>query len=184
MTESITTNNLNYYTFAITNVTVFIQLVMAVTGQSPNLNQTNPKMYLGYQYLPNPYSYDYVSFTNGNTETIIAVGNYTQLGVYNLVVYSLPSVNVTTFTYQLNSSFYCRSFSFFSPFFLILLFEKKANCPNGCSGNGNCTLNGVCVCDPNFRNVDCSYCEYKEQIHFKSIFFLKINFPNKKTRRN
>ncbi|CAF0919356.1 unnamed protein product, partial [Brachionus calyciflorus] len=32
----------------------------------------------------------------------------------------------------------------------------KNNCPNDCSSHGSCSLDGICICEPGYSQVDCS----------------------------
>lgn len=40
-------------------------------------------------------------------------------------------------------------------FYAIIAEDMTQNCPNGCSGNGQCLL-GHCQCNPGFGGDDCS----------------------------
>ena len=44
-------------------------------------------------------------------------------------------------------------------FYAAVAEDMTQNCPNGCSGNGQCLL-GHCQCNPGFGGDDCSESEY------------------------
>lgn len=50
-------------------------------------------------------------------------------------------------------------------FFAIVAEEMTQNCPNGCSGNGQCLL-GHCQCNPGFGGDDCSESKRLDRGHF------------------
>lgn len=44
-------------------------------------------------------------------------------------------------------------------FYAIVAEDMTQNCPNGCSGNGQCLL-GHCQCNPGYGGDDCSESEF------------------------
>ena len=56
--------------------------------------------------------------------------------------------------------------------------DMTQNCPNGCSGKGECLL-GHCQCNPGFGGEDCADSEYTKS--GKPVFFRRVcseNFLN------
>jgi teneurin len=61
-------------------------------------------------------------------------------------------------------------------FFVSIAEDMTRNCPNGCSGNGQCLL-GHCQCNPGFGGDDCSESEY----FFKLLIFkFTVNYKSRK----
>lgn len=44
--------------------------------------------------------------------------------------------------------------------FFFLALHYVIACPNNCSGNGWCTPERLCNCNPGWRGEDCSICTY------------------------
>lgn len=59
-------------------------------------------------------------------------------------------------------------------FYAAVAEDMTANCPSGCSGNGQCLL-GHCQCNPGFGGDDCSESKFIVDIHVQNLHKLISN---------
>lgn len=58
-------------------------------------------------------------------------------------------------------------------FYAAVADDMTQNCPNGCSGNGQCLL-GHCQCNPGFGGDDCSESKFQNSVHCALYAFIYL----------
>ena len=90
---------------------------MQITQRS---GKNNPKLYLSFNKIPNPYSFDYISISDGDSENLVVMRSNSQVGVWNCAVYFPSFYDEVSFTYDIMA--YTSSKIYFFLFYLFLYY--------------------------------------------------------------
>ena len=92
---------------------------MQITQRS---GKNNPKLYLSFNKIPNPYSFDYISISDGDSENLVVMRSNSQVGVWNCAVYFPSFYDEVSFTYDIMA--YTSSKIYFFLFYLFFFIFK------------------------------------------------------------
>lgn len=118
---------------------------LAINFNVLQANATIYQIYLQYTTLPTIFSYFFQTSFNITAQELV-LPNPTSSIVLMGVFTSIPS------HYIVSTAF-------------------TTGCPNGCV-NGNCQTNGICACNPNYFNPDCSLCNFSFKLLISRVNFL------------